>query len=107
MSQETRIFAPEAADEFISFLREEITRIQTDVIEEYFEDGPLARMPAFGIGEGADNLRLDYTRLHAGVWGDIQDLLASYQAFIDALEEIKEANAETEDLNAADFEAQL
>jgi hypothetical protein len=107
MSQGNRTFDPEAVDEFVFFLQEEITRVQGVADSHFKGEGSLKRMPAFGIGGNADNLGIKYTQLHAGAWGDIQDLLSSYQGFIDALEEIKEANADTEDANVADFEGQL
>lgn len=103
-----RQFDPEAVDEFISYLQEEMTNLQDSAIGDYFQgDGPLRRMPAFGVGGSADTLRTEYTRFHSGSWTDIQDLLSSYQGFIDALEEIKEANADTEDANAANLEGQI
>lgn len=103
-----RRFDPEAADEFISFLREEMATIQNSVIESYFKNGgPLGRMPAFGVGGNSQSLLGDYTRFHSGAWTDIQNLLASYQGIIDALDDIKEANADTEDAGTADFDGQL
>lgn len=108
MSQGKRTFDPEAVDEFISFLQEEMSMLQNDVIDSFFKNsGPLSRMPAFGVGGNSDALRTSYTRFHAGAWTDIQHLLTSYQGFIDSLEEIKEANADTEDANAANLEGQI
>ncbi|GAB4002866.1 hypothetical protein GCM10029992_42390 [Glycomyces albus] len=104
----SRRFDPEAVDEFISFLRDEIELVQNEIVEGYFKNGgALGRMPAFGIGAESDSLRERYATFHTGVWGDLQDLLASYHGFIDALEQVKEANAETEDATGAEIESQI
>lgn len=107
MSQGNRTFDPEAVDEFISYLQEEMAGLD-HAIEHYFKgDGVLKRMPAFGVGGNADALRGEYTRFHGGAWSDIQALLIAYQGFADALEGIKEANAATEDVNVTGIEGQI
>lgn len=108
MSQGSRNFDPEAVDEFVSLLEGQMAVLRSGVIEAYFEgEGPLRRMPAFGVGGNADALRAGYARFHAGAWADVHALLFAYQGFVEALEGIKESNADTEDANVTGIEGQV
>jgi hypothetical protein len=100
-----RRFDPEAAEEFIAFLRDEIDTINTRILDAYFASGkPLSKLPAFGIGGDSTNLTGKYTQFHGGVWSDLKSLVASYEGFIEALEQTIETNAESEAVTTAELD---
>lgn len=106
MAGQTRSFDTEAAQAFATFLQEQALLVEQDLIEPYFKnDGPLTKLPAFGIGDSADELAEKYRQLHSGVWNDLHVARADLLGLVSALEDVIESYGQADSATAAEFDS--
>ena len=102
MSNGTTHFDAEIVQEFIEFLERQVTIIEHCIDNNFKNDGPLTRMPAFGSGAGLQ-LAGKYQIFHGGIWRALHTVRADYLGFIEALQGVIEANEAAEAATVAEF----
>lgn len=106
MAGGSRSFDPESAQTFIDFLTSQVELINTQIIEGYFQgDGVLTRMPAFGVGENAEELSEKYREFHGGVWSDLHIVRADLLGYVATLQDMIANHTESDTASAQELQA--
>ncbi|WP_026928904.1 hypothetical protein [Glycomyces tenuis] len=106
MAGGSRSFDPESAQAFTDLLTSQVDLIDTQIIEGYFKgNGVLTRMPAFGVGENAEELGGKYREFHGGVWDDLHVVRADLLGYITVLQDMIENHVESDSASAQELQA--
>lgn len=97
-----RKFDPEAVADFQRILKDDLAYIEETIIPR-MRDGDLSHMPAFGL-EGVAGKVSEYQTSFSSIWTDIQYIKVTIKKMLEALDEVVEEEADTEDVNVAEID---
>ncbi|WP_026923450.1 hypothetical protein [Glycomyces arizonensis] len=98
-----RKFDPEALEEFMRVVREDLLKTLEDELEPLMQEGgSLNKEPAFGQLEGSNTARQAYSTFHSGTWTNLESIRAAYYGMLKTLQDSIDLHEEGESMNVSE-----
>jgi hypothetical protein len=99
----TRKLDPEALNAYRTVAREQLDKLEQELIPMLENGKELGKMPAFGRLEGAEAARTNYGEFHSTTWENLQDLREALHGVIKTLTDSGNLSEESEEENVTDI----